>query len=173
MVDPGRPARISRGRVLALLVAGVFSGCAVVPGSRLDESQRLVHSLRAENARLKDQVLGLQAQNRDYADRALDDLRRLTARDQAIDRLERSVQAYQDDRDRLAAAYRRLAVGLGRQPEDISSGTMAEPRDVSVARRSARRADGADDHGSERLSSQGDEGADGSPARPTPAGSGP
>ena len=32
--------------------------------------------------------------------------RRLTARDEAIERLERSVQAYQDDRDRLAAAYR-------------------------------------------------------------------
>jgi hypothetical protein len=173
MVDLGRPARTFGPSVLALLVAGVLPGCAVVPGSRLDETQRLVRSLRAENARLKDQVLGLQSQNRDYADRALDDLRRLTARDQAIERLEQSVQEYQDDRDRLAAAYRRLAVGLGRNMEEISSGAMAVPGHASAVPRSVVRAQLGDESRSERLSSQGDEESDEWRPRPPAGGSGP
>jgi hypothetical protein len=119
MVDVDRRARIFTLGVWAILFAPIVPGCAVVPSSRLDESQRLAKNLRAENARLQDQVLGLQAQNRDAADRAMDDLRRLTARDEAIERLERSVQAYQDDRDRLAAAYQRLASSLGR-PSDAA-----------------------------------------------------
>ncbi len=111
----------SIGKVLAaVLASAVVSGCAVVPRDRFEESQRLTNSLRTENARLKDRVLALEAQNQDYADRALDDLRRLTARDEAIDRLEKSVQGYQDDRDRLSSAYRRIAVGLGRTDDDSS-----------------------------------------------------
>jgi hypothetical protein len=79
----------------------------------MDECQRLSQALRSENARLKDQVVALQAQNRDYAERAVDDLRRLAAREQAIEQLERGIQAYQEDRDRLGQAYARLAGSLG------------------------------------------------------------
>ena len=118
----------------AILLALIVPGCAAVPTSRLDESQRLAKNLRAENARLQDQVLGLQAQNRDAADRAVDDLRRLTARDEAIERLEQSVQAYQDDRDRLAAAYQRLASSLGR-PTDAAAGTDRSDRAGTAGRR--------------------------------------
>ena len=118
----------SIGKILAaILAAAIVSGCAVVPRDRFEESQRLTHSLRTENARLKDRVLALEAQNQDYADRALDDLRRLTARDEAIDRLEKSVQGYQDDRDRLSSAYRRMALGLGRTDDDSALGSSAEP----------------------------------------------
>jgi chromosome segregation ATPase len=85
------------------------AGCAVVPRAQMDECQRLGQTLRSENARLQDRVLTLQNQNRDYADRAVDDSRRLAVQDEAITRLEQSVQAYQDDRDRLESAYRRLA----------------------------------------------------------------
>ncbi len=173
MVDAGRPACAFTGGVLILLVGWMSPGCAVAPAARLDESQRLVQSLRVENARLKDQALGLEAQNRDYADRALDDLRRLTARDQAIERLERSVQAYQEDRDRLAAAYRRLAIGLGRAAEDVSSHPAAGGPGPSVASRSVVRADLRNQRESERLSGQGDEDADGSWARASTGGSGP
>lgn len=126
------PEAVSRRRTIrigipVLLGAGMLSGCAMVPRNRIAEAQRLTQSLRSENARLKSQVLSLQAQNRDYADRALDDLRRLTARQEAIDRLEQSVQAYQDDRDRLAAAYQRLAVSLGRTPETSALGMADTP----------------------------------------------
>jgi hypothetical protein len=91
------------------------AGCSVVPRAQFDECQQLSRTLRGENARLKDQVLGLQGQNRDYADRAVDDQRRLAARDQAIERLERSCQAYQEERDRLGAAVDQLTASLGRE----------------------------------------------------------
>jgi Tfp pilus assembly protein PilN len=103
--------------LMLLLAAGLLPGCGIVPRSRMEESRKLSQLLRSENAHLKDQVLALQSQNRDYADRAVDDLRRLTAREQAIERLERSVQAYQQDRERLAAAYEQLTVSLGHRPE--------------------------------------------------------
>jgi hypothetical protein len=92
----------------------------------LDESQRLTKTLRTENARLKDQVLALQSQNRDYADRADDDLSRIAVQDQAIQRLERSVEAYQDERDRLGEAYERLTSSLGRSssPAGLGSGQV-------------------------------------------------
>ena len=80
----------------------------------MDECQKLTQSLRADNARLKDRVLALQGQNRDYAERAVDDARRLAIQDEAIERLEHSVQAYQDERTRLEAAYKQLASSLGR-----------------------------------------------------------
>ena len=84
MVEPVRSRWIRRVGALCLVGAGILPGCAVVPREQYNESQRLTQSLRGENARLKDEIVGLQTQNRDYADRALDDLRRLTARDQAI-----------------------------------------------------------------------------------------
>jgi hypothetical protein len=101
---------------LSALLPVFSSGCAIVPRSRLEESQRLTQTLRAENARLKDRVLALQGQNRDYADRSVDDLRRSVAQDQAIERLEQSVEAYQEDRDRLHEAYERLTASLGMRP---------------------------------------------------------
>ena len=98
--------------VSALLLV-VVAGCAIVPRSRMDECQKLTQSLRADNARLKDRVLALQGQNRDYAERAVDDARRLAVQDEAIERLEHSVQAYQDERTRLEAAYKQLVSNLG------------------------------------------------------------
>ena len=55
----------------------------------------------------------MQGQNRDYAERAVDDAKRLAIQDEAIERLEHSVQAYQDERTRLEAAYQQLASNLG------------------------------------------------------------
>ena len=96
--------------VMSLLIAG--GGCGIVPKSRMDECQRLTQTLRSENARLKDRVLALQGQNRDYAERAVDDARRLATADDAIEHLEHSVQAFQDERARLEAAYKKLASNL-------------------------------------------------------------
>jgi len=97
--------------LFGLVLAG--AGCGIVPKSRMDECQQLTQTLRSENARLKDRVLALQGQNRDYAERAVDDARRLATQDDAIERLEHSVQAYQDERARLEAAYKQLASNLG------------------------------------------------------------
>jgi chemotaxis protein MotB len=125
MGDLDQHAGMLRLCALAILVALIVPGCAAVPTSRLGESQRLTQSLRAENARLQDQVVALQTQNRDAADRAVDDLRRLSARDEAIERLQKSVQGYQEDRDRLAEAYQRLASSLDRPTDPALERTKA------------------------------------------------
>ena len=62
---------------------------------------------------MKDRVLALQGQNRDYAERAVDDAKRLAVQDEAIERLEHSVQAYQDDRTRLEVAFKQFKSNLG------------------------------------------------------------
>jgi hypothetical protein len=88
-------------------------GCALAPRAQMDECQQQSRTLRSENARLKDQLLVLQGQNRDLADRALDDSHQLANQHEAIERLETSVQAYQDERARLESAYNQLASSLG------------------------------------------------------------
>ncbi len=133
MGDLDQHAGMLRLCALAILMALIVPGCAAVPTSRLGESQRLTKNLRAENARLQDQVVALQAQNRDAADRAVDDLRRLSARDEAIERLQKSVQGYQDDRDRLADAYQRLASSLDRPTDPAMARTKATgPDEIPV-----------------------------------------
>jgi hypothetical protein len=101
-----------RARLVVAFVLFALSGCAIVPRSRMDECQRVSQALRGDNARLKDRVLALQGQNRDYAERAVDDAKRLAIQDEALERLEHSVQAYQDERTRLEAAYKRLSSNL-------------------------------------------------------------
>jgi hypothetical protein len=128
MRDGGRREPIIRLGALAFCACLSTSGCSMVPRSRLEESHRLTETLRTDNARLKDQLVSLQTQNRDYADRAIDDLRRLTAREQAIERLQRSVQSYQDERDRMADAYRRLTASLGGSPDEGRPGHTTQTR---------------------------------------------
>jgi uncharacterized protein HemX len=129
-----RPAARAPSWLLLLAALAISSGCAVVPRSQMDECQQLSRTLRSENARLRDQVLALRSQNRDYADRAMDDSRRLAVQDEAIERLEASVQAYQDERARLESAYKQLTAslgGAGLQPPGQSAHTRspAPPRD--------------------------------------------
>jgi chromosome segregation ATPase len=103
-------------RAFGILLTGALflsGGCALAPRAQIDECQQQSRTLRSENARLKDQLLVLQAENRDYADRALDDSRRLAVQDTSIERLESSVQAYQDERARLESAFNQLASSLG------------------------------------------------------------
>jgi hypothetical protein len=100
-------------RLVVVFVLAVISGCAIVPRARMDECEKLSQALRADNARLKDRLLALQGQNRDFAERAVDDAGRLAIQDEALERLEHSVQAYQDERARLEAAYKQLASNLG------------------------------------------------------------
>lgn len=136
MVRDCQHVPISASLVL-LLAIGCLPGCGIVPRSRMDECQKVSQLLRTENARLKDQLLSAQSQNRDYADRAVNDLRRLTVRDQAIERLEQSVHAYQDDRERLAAAYEQLRVSLG-QPLEPDRASAASDSSQRVPRHWAR-----------------------------------
>jgi hypothetical protein len=123
------------GLRLFTLALSLCCGCALAPRSQVEECRQLSRTLRTENARLKDQILGLQSQNRDYADRALDDSNRLATQDEAIERYETSVRAYQDERDRLEAAYHQLASSLGesrgKADERLSQASPAQKKSRS------------------------------------------
>jgi hypothetical protein len=123
--------RVGTARLVFVALLVVSPGCGIVPRSRMDECQRLTQTLRSENARMKDRVLALQGQNRDYAERAVDDAKRLAIQDEAIERLEHSVQAYQDERTRLEAAYQQLVSNLG-AGESTADGRTSQPAARSV-----------------------------------------
>jgi cell shape-determining protein MreC len=136
-IDSFSPFRCRHAALLLLLgLLAASTGCAIVPRSRMEECQRMTQTLRSENARAKDRVLALQAQNRDYAERAVDDARRLATQDEAIERLEHSVQAYQDERARLEAAYKQLASNLG-STESPADGSPSAASSISATRDAA------------------------------------
>lgn len=142
----GMPPRIPElARYLGVLGLVVVTGCAIVPRSRMEDCQKLTQSLRADNARLKDRLLAVQGQNRDYAERAVDDARRLAVQEEAIERLEHSVQAYQDERTRLEAAYKQLVANLGTGGADGEPRRRDEPPSAVPSRVSRGDADKDDD----------------------------
>ncbi|SIO59137.1 chemotaxis protein MotB [Singulisphaera sp. GP187] len=106
MVEPSWLSRSAR--LAAFGLAGLLTGCSVVPRSRLDDCHKLSQTLEADKARLNDNLLSLRSQHNDLAQRADDDARRLLARDDEVNQLRGTVQAYQDERDQLAADYARV-----------------------------------------------------------------
>ncbi|WP_435009053.1 hypothetical protein P12x_000303 [Tundrisphaera lichenicola] len=109
MVDRPRNARAAIPLVCALLAPG----CAFVPKTRLDDAQKLVQSLRAENVQLKDVSVSLKSQNQDLAQRAVDDARAIQALETANNQYERSIQGYQEDREQYQSAFRDLKGRVG------------------------------------------------------------
>jgi len=86
----------------------VAPGCGFVPTNRLSDCQKFNQTLHTENSQLKDVVLRLRSQNEELAQRALDDLDRLRTQEESIRRLERSVLAYQQERERMASALEQI-----------------------------------------------------------------
>jgi hypothetical protein len=84
-------------------LAAIVTGCAGFSPNRLDDCRLRVQSLQSENEQLRDVASNVRNQNREMAMRALDDSRRIRAQEVAIARLERSIAAYQDERDQMAA----------------------------------------------------------------------
>jgi hypothetical protein len=115
-------ARASRLKLASpiLCAALLAPGCQLVSRQQLDECRRLSQTLRSENAQLKDQMLAFKAQSRDFAERALEDSRRLSQLEEANDRLETSVQAYQDERTRLESAFKELRASLPGSTQPLS-----------------------------------------------------
>jgi len=97
------PARRVRAMAVGLALAGLAAGCSVVPRSQLDDCHKQCQALQAESSQLKDATVRLRDQNRDYAQQAVDDARRLHTLEEANSRLEKSVVAYQDDIRRMEA----------------------------------------------------------------------
>ncbi len=100
----------TRLALAAALAACVLSapGCAFVPKSRFDDAQKLVKSLRTENAQLKDSTLTLKVQNQDLAQRAVDDAQAIHALEVANGQYERSIENYQQEREQLRSAFEEL-----------------------------------------------------------------
>ena len=111
-------------RGLAPALAGILAaaGCGIVPRTQLDECHKLSRTLQAETARLKDANLALAAQNRDYAGRSVDDARRISSLEDQNRLYRQSILGYQQERDRMVAAYDRLKADLQ---------TPAAPRQAS------------------------------------------
>ena len=107
-----RAFRLMATTFLATTLAAALPGCQFGARRQLDECRRLSQTLRSQNDQLKDQMLAYRSQNEDYSERAVDDSRRLDQQSEAIERLERSVQAYQAERDELQTAFRELRDGL-------------------------------------------------------------
>jgi hypothetical protein len=100
----------------------------MAPRQEVDDCHRLSQTLRSENAALKDQMLALRSQNQDFSERAVDDARRLAQLESSNQRLETSVQAYQDERTRLETAYKELRASLPGSLQPLSSNQQSGPR---------------------------------------------
>ena len=83
-------------------------GCGLVPRTRLDDAQKVVQGLRTENTQLKDSTLRLKIQNQDLTQRAVDDSQAIRALETANTQFEKSINGYQDDRERMRAAFEEL-----------------------------------------------------------------
>ena len=117
MVEPTDQWRLWPPALALSMLAG-FSGCGLVPKSKMDECHRVTQTLRSENGRLKDVALNLRAQNQDLSQRAVDDARQIASKAEANEQLIKSVQAYQAERDQLAAVRRskQRQVRIGGEP---------------------------------------------------------
>ena len=90
---------------LAFASAASAGGCGLVPKSKMDDCRRVAQTLRSDNNRLKDVAVDLRARNQELSQRAVDDATRISAQQEAVERLETSVMAYQAEREKLAAAF--------------------------------------------------------------------
>ncbi|QEH38189.1 hypothetical protein OJF2_67870 [Aquisphaera giovannonii] len=110
-----------RGRLalaaFAALLAAMQSGCTLATRAQVEECRRFSQDVRTENARLKDEVLALRTQNEEYAERAVDDGKRLAQLEQARRQLESSVMAYQDQKSQLESAFRQLRDSIPGAPQ--------------------------------------------------------
>jgi hypothetical protein len=82
-----------------------MAGCGNLPRERLADCQNRSQLLQAEASRLKDDSTQLRGKNRELAQRAVEDARRLRGLEEANRRLEKSVVAYQDERDAVQSAF--------------------------------------------------------------------
>ncbi len=108
----GRP-RPARSRLLpplaaSLLLALASVGCGNLPREQLVQCQNRSQLLQAEASRLKDESTQLRSKNRELAQRAVEDARRLRGLEEANRRLEKSVVAYQDQRDQVQRVFNDL-----------------------------------------------------------------
>jgi flagellar motor protein MotB len=127
MVESDRFFRVVR----ILAAAALPSGCAFVPKERLDDCHKQCQNFQLEASQLKDDVLKLRATHQDLAHRSIEDAKRLKALDEENRQLERSVIAYQEDRDRLAAAFEQFKRQLAATSDHLPAAMLDRFEDFS------------------------------------------
>jgi outer membrane protein OmpA-like peptidoglycan-associated protein len=125
-----RPARRSLWAMMGI-GAVLCAGCTSGPRARLRDCERISQTVRSENAQLKDVALKLRTHNQDLAQRTVDDGRRIQALDKANHRLEQSVLAYQEERDRLAAAFEQFKTQLQAAADPVPTALLDRLREFS------------------------------------------
>jgi len=134
MMDQGGHVRVrSRLARIALTIVPLMAmiGCAAVPRTDLDTARSQVRSLRTELAEAKDSVARLRAENRDMAARAVEESRRLAELEESNQHLEKSIAAYQEERNEYASALdqiRRAVVVAGEGRRTAGAASTTEER---------------------------------------------
>lgn len=100
-----RPARSRLLRALAACLPLTAAACGNLPREQLAQCHNRTQLLQAESSRLKDESTQLRAKNRELAQRAVEDARRLRGLEEVNRRLEKSVVAYQDERDQVQRVF--------------------------------------------------------------------
>ncbi len=105
----------------AFLGISSLTGCSQIHNQRLEDCHKLAQSVQADNSRLKDVALKLRTENQDLSQRSIDDAKKIKTLADNNERLSRSVVAYQEERERMAAqvqAITREARTVGLDPSD-------------------------------------------------------
>jgi outer membrane protein OmpA-like peptidoglycan-associated protein len=103
-----RRLHLAIGASMTPVLACLALGCGTLPHSQLAECHNRSQALQAEADQLKNEALGLRDRNRELAQRALEDAHRIHALEQSNTKLERSILAYQEERNRLVEAFEQL-----------------------------------------------------------------
>jgi outer membrane protein OmpA-like peptidoglycan-associated protein len=127
MVEPARALRMT----VTLAMAALVSGCAFVPKERLDDCHKQCQSLQLETSQLKDVVLTLRSTNQDLTHRSVEDAQHLKTLDEQNQQLERSVLAYQDQRDQLVSAFEQFRNQLAASSDKFPSAMLDRFHDFS------------------------------------------
>jgi hypothetical protein len=118
-----------------------LAGCGNLPREQLAACQNRSQLLQAEASRLKDDSTQLRGKNRELAQRAVEDARRLRGLEEANRRLEKSVVAYQDERDSVQRAFddlkRELIAAADPDTKTADAAPEPEPAPVRTALASA------------------------------------
>lgn len=103
-----RRLRATTGAGLTPVLACLALGCGALPHSQLAECRQRSQALQAEATQLKNEALGLRDRNRELAQRAIEDAHQIHTLKQSNSRLEKSLLAYQEERNRLVEAFEQL-----------------------------------------------------------------
>lgn len=116
-----RPARMAH----LLLLLPTLGGCSVTSRQQLADCRQRVATLQTESDQLRNETLTLRNRNRDLAQRAVEDARRLRDVEEDNRRLETSIASFQEDRRAVTEAFQQLQQQVIQQAQRDTGGPRA------------------------------------------------